>query len=77
MGVLIAFNESGLTQEELADRLSWDPSKVSRTLRGKRRIYVDELQEIAGVLGGDIGWYLNGYGTDAKGDYLSSLAYAV
>jgi transcriptional regulator with XRE-family HTH domain len=46
---------AGMTQAQLADRLSKSRSFITRLQSGQRRIYVVELLELAEVLGFDAG----------------------
>jgi AcrR family transcriptional regulator len=40
-----------MTQRELAERIGLDPTKLSKSLSGRRRFAVDELRQVAVVLG--------------------------
>jgi transcriptional regulator with XRE-family HTH domain len=40
----------GLNGRQLADRLGWNPMRVSSKLAGNSRLTVDELDQIAAVL---------------------------
>jgi transcriptional regulator with XRE-family HTH domain len=46
---------AGMTQAQLADRLGKSQSFIARVERGKRRVYVVELLELAEVLEFDAG----------------------
>ena len=84
MAVLIALTEDGMTQEELAQRLGWDPSKLSRIIAGvkhrggkRQELKGSEIMRIAEIQDRPYSWYLEGYiegSGDAKGVYLSSLS---
>jgi transcriptional regulator with XRE-family HTH domain len=74
----IALDEDDETQKELAQRLGWETSKLSRLLSGKQKGSFGDWLQIANAQGRDITYYvapsidLNGY----KGVYLRSLAAA-
>jgi transcriptional regulator with XRE-family HTH domain len=46
-----AFEHARLSQNEVAARIGMDRSGFSRTMRGMRRIQVDEMKRLAAVLG--------------------------
>lgn len=46
-----AFEKAGLSQNEVAHRIDMDRSAFSRTLKGTRRIQVEEMKRLAFVLG--------------------------
>ena len=77
-GVGLALREDGMTGLELAQKLGWEPSKVSRLINGKlKRIPIEELMAVAAAQNRNLSWYLHGPDrmTDsdrAMGLYLSS-----
>lgn len=59
-GVWIALMEDGETQKALAERLGWEPSKLSRIITGRaKRPSIDEWEQIAVAQGRNLSWYLN------------------
>lgn len=52
--------ESGLTQQEFAQLIGLDHTKLSKTLHGKRRFQPDELVRIATEVGVTANWLLTG-----------------
>ena len=78
MGVALALTEDGMTSLELAHRLGWEPSKVSRLINGKlKRFDVEELLAIAAAQNRMLVWYIDGptranHASRAKGVYVSS-----
>ena len=60
MGIQIKLTQSGMNQGQFAHSVGWDPSKVSRTLKGKRRVTEQDLRDVVRVLGGDYEWYIDG-----------------
>jgi transcriptional regulator with XRE-family HTH domain len=50
--------DAGLTQNELAKKLGWDQTYVSKIERGVRRVDVVELMGICDVLGLDSGEFV-------------------
>jgi len=65
----------GLEPHELADRLGWHPSKLSRIEndRTKRGPSLEELRQLREELGQDWAWYLEGptVPNGAMGRYLN------
>ncbi|NYI95366.1 AcrR family transcriptional regulator [Streptomonospora nanhaiensis] len=51
---------SGRSQREFADLLGLEPSKLSKSLKGTRRLAADELIRIAEVAGVTVNWLLHG-----------------
>jgi transcriptional regulator with XRE-family HTH domain len=49
---------SGLTQEQLARRLGWTQSLVSKCERGERRLDIVEVRRICAALGLDFGRFV-------------------
>jgi transcriptional regulator with XRE-family HTH domain len=45
--------EAGMTQADLAKKLHWDPSVISKTESGERRLSVWEFMAVARALGVD------------------------
>lgn len=60
MGISLAIVEDGETQAELAARLKWDPSKVSRLASGKQEPKLWEIEAIAKAQERPIDWYRYG-----------------
>lgn len=60
MGIQIALRIDGMSQKELARRTGMSTADISRTVQGKRRLYVDQLLKIAEAQGRDLAWYLEG-----------------
>ena len=57
--VWIALQEDGETQAELAERLDWPTSKLSRIVTGKtKRVDISEWQAIAAAQGRKLDYYL-------------------
>lgn len=56
-----ARKESGLTQEQIAERLGKPQSFISKYERGERRLDFSEFIELADVLGIDIAIFINNY----------------
>lgn len=40
-----------ISQEELAEKLNMTQSQISKMEKGKRRVYADELEDVANALG--------------------------
>ncbi|WP_017614267.1 TetR/AcrR family transcriptional regulator [Nocardiopsis salina] len=55
-----AIHRSGISQREFADRLGIDPTKLSKSLTGRRRFTPEELAAIAHEAGVTVNWLLNG-----------------
>ena len=55
-----AIRRSGLSQREFAHRLVIDPTKLSKSLTGRRRFTPEELASIALEAGVTVNWLLNG-----------------
>lgn len=55
-----AIHRSGISQREFADRLGIDPTKLSKSLTGRRRFTPEELAAIALEAGVTVNWLLNG-----------------
>lgn len=67
-----AREENGLTQEELAARLGCTQSALSNYELGKRRLYLNLLNEIAQVLSKPLDYFLESP-VDDKDDGVASL----
>jgi transcriptional regulator with XRE-family HTH domain len=52
-----ARQELGLTQQELASRLGLTQAALSNYELGKRRLYLTNLEQIAGVLGKPLSYF--------------------
>jgi len=52
--VLDAFNKSGLTQKELADRLGWDEGRVSRCLGASSNWTLKTISALLAAIGVDL-----------------------
>ncbi len=52
--VLDAFNKSGLTQKELADRLGWDEARVSRCLGASSNWTLKTISALLAAIGVDL-----------------------
>ena len=52
--VLDAFNESGLSQRELADRLGWDEARVSRLLATSSNCTLKTISALLAAIGVDL-----------------------
>jgi transcriptional regulator with XRE-family HTH domain len=52
--ILNAFNESGLSQAELAERLGWDPARVSRCLGGSSNFTLKTINALMAAIGIDL-----------------------
>lgn len=53
----------GITQRELADRLGWGQTTVSRKLLGSRPLEVNDVEQMADALGvsiAELGWLPKG-----------------
>lgn len=78
MGVALALTEDGMTGLELAQRLGWEPSKVSRLINGKlKRFDVEELMAVAAAQNRMLQYYVQGpdrpaESNRARGVYASS-----
>ena len=59
--LITARQESGLTQTQIAQQLSKPQSFVSKYERGERRLDFAEFIELAGILGIDIGIFVESY----------------
>ncbi len=56
--IAIAREEAGLNQKELAERLGISQATLSNYEKGKRRIYLPQLQKIAEALGRPLDYFL-------------------
>ncbi|WP_296864834.1 helix-turn-helix transcriptional regulator [Thermosyntropha sp.] len=54
----MAREEAGLSQEQLASMLGCAQSTLSNYEKGKRRLYLNQLEQIAAVLGKPIEYFL-------------------
>lgn len=70
--VMIALEEDGESQKELAARLGWTPSKLSRMLSGSQKGNLNDWLQIAKAQGRDITFYVAPT-IQAMGVYLGSL----
>ena len=52
--VLEAFNESGLSQKDLAERLGWDNARVSRCLGGSGNWTIKTISALLAAIGVDL-----------------------
>ncbi len=52
--ILDAFNESGLSQLELAERLGWDPARVSRCLGASSNWTLKTINSLMAAIGVDL-----------------------
>lgn len=52
---------SQLTQSQFADAINLDPTKLTKSLKGRRRFSSLELARIAEVSGRSVDWFLTGY----------------
>lgn len=55
-----AIHRSGFSQRGFADRIGIDPTKLSKSLTGRRRFAPQELAGIAAEAGVTVNWLLNG-----------------
>lgn len=65
-----ARNETGLTQEKLAEKLDVSIAFLSRVERGSIKISLKRLSQICAILGIDEGYILNGTSQDSE-NYLT------
>lgn len=56
--IIIAREEAGLNQKELAERLKISQATLSNYEKGKRRVYLPQLQNIADAVGRPIDYFL-------------------
>lgn len=56
--IQIAREEAGLNQKELSKKLGISQSTLSNYEKGKRRLYLAQLQQIADILGRPIEYFL-------------------
>lgn len=56
--IQIAREEAGFNQKELAEKLGFSQSTLSNYEKGKRRIYLAQLQNIADILGKSVDYFL-------------------
>ncbi len=56
--IQIAREEAGFNQKELAEKLGLSQSTLSNYEKGKRRIYLAQLQNIADILGKSVDYFL-------------------
>ena len=79
MGVALALTQDGMPGIELAEKLGWEPSKVSRLINGKlKRFDIEELMAVAEAQDRPLAWYVQGpkradEANRAKGVYTNSL----
>jgi len=66
--------KSGLTQEDLAEKLNVSIAFLSRIERGKYKINLKRLNQICGFLGVDESYILTGSSTDSS-NYLNEDLY--
>ena len=62
-----ARQELGLTQQELASRLGLTQAALSNYERGKRRMYLANLEQIADVLGKPLSYFTDTIDADEEG----------
>lgn len=55
--IAIAREEAGLNQKELAERLGLSQATLSNYEKGKRRVYLPQLQKIADALGKPLDYF--------------------
>lgn len=71
--IWIALQEDGESAGDLAGRLGWDPSKLSRIITGERKkVDIEEWQAIAKAQNRELSHYLEPPKRD-MGVYLNSL----
>ncbi|HOJ13740.1 MAG TPA: helix-turn-helix transcriptional regulator [Deltaproteobacteria bacterium] len=58
--IQLAREEKGLTQAELAQELGMTQAGLSNYELGKRRLYLNQIERIARVLGKDIAFFIGG-----------------
>jgi transcriptional regulator with XRE-family HTH domain len=63
-----ARQELGLTQQELASRLGLTQAALSNYEKGKRRLYLSNLEQIAEILGKSMGYFLDSFATVDEDD---------
>lgn len=68
-----AREELGLTQEELAARLGCTQSALSNYELGKRRLYLNLLNEIARILNKPLDYFLDAPSRESKVDNATAL----
>lgn len=56
--IQIAREEAGYNQKELAEKLGFSQSTLSNYEKGKRRIYLAQLQNIADILNKSVDYFL-------------------
>ncbi len=56
--ITIAREEAGLNQKDLAERLGISQATLSNYEKGKRRVYLPQLQKIAEELGRPLDYFL-------------------
>ncbi|MGE5398600.1 MAG: helix-turn-helix domain-containing protein [Chitinophagales bacterium] len=64
--IQIAREEAGLNQKELAERLGYSQSTLSNYEKGKRRLYLAQLQKIAEVLGKPVEYFMQPFETETN-----------
>ena len=57
--IRIALDEDGMTQKELAEKLGWQESKLSRVIKRRQELTVGELGRVAEAQGRGMEFYLN------------------
>ena len=62
-----ARQELGLTQQELASRLGLTQAALSNYELGKRRLYLDNLEQIAEILGKPLSYFTESVDVDEEG----------
>lgn len=72
--VQIALAEDGETQKELAGRIGWDVSKLSRIISGKTQGSLTDWMDIARGQGRDITFYVAPTIDLRKGVYVNSFS---
>lgn len=68
-----AREELGLTQEELAARMGCTQSALSNYELGKRRLYLNLLNEIAQILNKPLDYFLDSPAKEEKEDNVAAL----
>jgi transcriptional regulator with XRE-family HTH domain len=64
--IAIAREEAGLNQKELAERLGISQATLSNYEKGKRRVYLPQLQQIAEELGRALDYFLQPIDPDTE-----------
>jgi len=68
MRIQQARQELGLTQEELAAKLGCTQAALSNYERGKRRLYLASLEQIANILGKPLSYFLESLASPDEDD---------